>query len=65
MGEWWDEEFAAAVCDIKRVLITQIGFVQSVEQAPAVIAETTCFTHVCSIPSCTKSKSESSSGHNH
>lgn len=35
--------------DIRRVLITQIGFVQIVDEAPAVIAERMCVTQVLSI----------------
>lgn len=46
------EELAAVAAedwDIRRVFITQMGLVQIVEEAPAVIAERICVTHFFSI----------------
>lgn len=45
---------AAEDCDIRRVLITQMGLVQIVEEAPAVKAERICVTHFVSISACPK-----------
>lgn len=40
---------AAEDWDIRRVFMTQMGLVQIVEEAPAVIAERICVTHFLSI----------------
>lgn len=40
---------AAEDWDIRRVFMTQMGLVQIVEEAPAVIAESICVTHFLSI----------------
>lgn len=43
----WEERVVEGLdCAIRRVLITQIGLVQIVEEAPAVIAERICVTQV-------------------